>query len=35
LSGDLTYTKSPQFDKDYAGLVRASLFFGAGTGGKK
>ena len=35
LSGDLTYTKSPQFDKDYAGLVRASLFFGSGTGGKK
>jgi hypothetical protein len=35
LSGDLTYTKSPRFDEDYAGLIRASLLFGAGTGGKK
>jgi len=35
LSGDLTYTKSPRFDKDYAGLVRASLSFGSSTGGKK
>jgi hypothetical protein len=35
LSGDLTYTKSPRFEKDYAGLVRASLLFGPGTGGKK
>ena len=36
LSGDLTYTKSPQFDKDYAGLIRASLLWGTtGTGGKK
>jgi hypothetical protein len=35
LSGDLTYTKSPRFDKDYAGLIRVSLLFGTGTGGKK
>ncbi len=35
LSGDLTYTKSPRFDEDYAGLIRVSLFFGTGTGGKK
>lgn len=35
LSGDLRYTKSPRFDEDYAGLIRASLSFGAGTGGKK
>jgi outer membrane protein OmpA-like peptidoglycan-associated protein len=33
LSGDLTYTKSPQFDKDYAGLVRVSLDLGATTEG--
>jgi hypothetical protein len=35
LSGDLRYTKSPRFDEDYAGLIRASLSFGTGTGGKK
>jgi hypothetical protein len=35
LSGDLTYTKSPRFDEDYAGLIRVSLLFGTGTGGKK
>jgi hypothetical protein len=35
LSGDLTYTKSPRFDKDYAGLIRVSLLLGTGTGGKK
>lgn len=35
LSGDLTYTQSPRFDKDYAGLVRASLLFETSTGGKK
>ena len=35
ISGDLTYTKSPRFDKDYAGLVRVSLLFGPGAGGKK
>lgn len=35
LSADLTYTKSPRFDEDYVGLIRASLSFGYGTGGKK
>jgi len=37
LSGDLTYTKSPQFDKDYAGLVRVSLDLSRSTesGGKR
>ncbi|HEX9850343.1 hypothetical protein [Candidatus Deferrimicrobium sp.] len=35
LSGDLTYTQSPIFEKDYAGLVRLSYDLGTGTGGKK
>jgi hypothetical protein len=35
LEGDLTYTRSPRFDKDYAGLLRATLAFGTVTGGKK
>ncbi len=35
LSGDLTYTKSPNFSKDYAGLLRATLELGTSTGGKK
>lgn len=35
LSGDLTYTKSPTFDKDFAGLIRANLDLGTTTGGKK
>jgi hypothetical protein len=35
LTGNLTYTKSPQFKEDFAGLVRASLSFDASTGGKK
>jgi hypothetical protein len=35
LSGNLTYTQSPIFDKDYAGLVRLSYDLGTGTGGKK
>lgn len=37
LSGDVTYTKSPQFDEDYAGLVRVSLDLGGSTegGGKR
>jgi outer membrane protein OmpA-like peptidoglycan-associated protein len=35
LSGDLTYTKSPQFDEDYAGLVRVSLDLGFSTDGGK
>ncbi len=33
ISGDLTYTRSPQFSKDYAGLIRASLDLGTTTGG--
>jgi len=35
LSGDLTYTQSPTFQKDYAGLLRATLELGTATGGKK
>ena len=35
LSGDLTYTQSPIFENDYAGLVRATLDLGTATGGKK
>ena len=35
LSGNLTYTQSPIFEKDYAGLVRLSYDLGTGTGGKK
>ena len=35
VSGDLTYTKSPTFEKDYAGLLRATLDLGTTTGGKK
>lgn len=35
LSGNLTYTQSPNFEKDYAGLVRLSYDLGTGTGGKK
>lgn len=33
ISGDLTYTRSPRFTEDYAGLVRASLDLGATMGG--
>ena len=33
VSGDLTYTRSPQFSKDYAGLIRASLDLGTIMGG--
>jgi hypothetical protein len=33
VSGDLTYTRSPQFSKDFAGLIRASLDLGTTTGG--
>ncbi|MCL5966822.1 MAG: hypothetical protein M1550_06435 [Deltaproteobacteria bacterium] len=33
LSGDLTYTQSPQFKNDTAGIIRASLDLGTGTGG--
>jgi hypothetical protein len=35
LSGNLTYTQSPNFEKDYAGLVRLSYDLGTSTGGKK
>jgi hypothetical protein len=35
LSGDLTYTKSPNFKEDYAGLLRATLELGTAAGGKK
>lgn len=35
VSGDLTYTQSPTFKKDYAGLLRATLELGTATGGKK
>ena len=35
VSGDLTYTQSPTFQKDYAGLLRADLELGTTTGGKK
>lgn len=35
LSGDLAYTQSPTFQKDYAGLLRATLELGMATGGKK
>jgi hypothetical protein len=35
LSGDLRYTKSPRYDEDYSGIIRASLLFGTTTGGKK
>jgi len=35
ISGNLTYTQSPNFEKDYAGLVRLSYDFGTSTGGKK
>jgi hypothetical protein len=35
LSGDLTYTESPNYQQDYAGLLRATLELGSATGGKK
>jgi hypothetical protein len=35
LSGDLTYTQSPTYSKDYAGLLRATVELGTSTGGKK
>ena len=35
VSGDLTYTQSPTFQQDYAGLFRATLDLGTATGGKK
>ena len=35
LSGDLMYTQSPTYTKDYAGLLRATVELGTSTGGKK
>jgi hypothetical protein len=35
VSGDLTYTQSPTYQEDYAGLLRATLELGMATGGKK
>lgn len=35
VSGDLTYTQSPTFQQDYAGLLRATLELGTAAGGKK
>ena len=35
VSGDLTYTQSPTYQEDYAGLLRATLELGTTTGGKK
>lgn len=35
VSGNLTYTQSPTFQKDYAGLLRGDLELGMTTGGKK
>jgi len=35
LSGNLTYTQSPSFQEDWAGLVRVTYDFAMSTGGKK
>ncbi len=35
ISGNLTYTQSPDFEEDWAGLVRFNLDLGTSTGGKK
>jgi len=35
VSANLTYTKSPNFENDYAGLVRVNYDLGTSTGGKK
>jgi len=35
LSGNLTYTQSPNFQEDWEGLIRATLELGTITGGKK
>jgi hypothetical protein len=35
LSGDVTYTQSPDFEEDWAGLIRLSLDLGTSTGGTK
>ena len=35
ISGNVTYTQSPDFEEDWAGLVRFNLDLGTSTGGKK
>jgi hypothetical protein len=35
LSGNLTYTQSPNFQEDWAGLIRVNYDFATTTGGKK
>jgi hypothetical protein len=35
LSGNLTYTQSPNFQEDWAGLIRMTYDFATSTGGKK
>lgn len=35
LSGNVTYTRSPSFQEDWAGLVRVAYDLGISTGGKK
>jgi hypothetical protein len=35
LSGNLTYTQSPNFQEDWAGLIRMNYDFATSTGGKK
>jgi hypothetical protein len=35
LSGNLTYTQSPNFEEDWAGLIRVNYDFATSTGGKK
>jgi len=35
ISGSLAYTQSPDFEEDWAGLIRLNLDLGTSTGGKK
>lgn len=35
LSGDVTYTKSPRLNNDYAGMLKVAYNFGIGAGGSK
>jgi hypothetical protein len=35
LSGNLTYTQSPNFQEDWAGVIRVNYDFATSTGGKK
>jgi len=35
LSGNVTYTQSPNFQEDWEGLIRVTYDFGTSTGGKK